>query len=316
MSTSQNNPSNDDSNVIDDSNESEQMSGMIYFFSVTVVYLIIVIAGIYSSSTFKDVDNNSNNTIYNIIYIGALIIGTYIFNMATMRSICSDQVDYTNVLFITILPWTLIFSIIYIILEVFRGWVTPFSNTIGYFIVKLFGIEEELSRVLAPKSDGDNSRDPKNADIAKAINNVTNNKSKFINQIESSVINFQDFFTELKKSGMLKLEISEKLTDKSQFDNIPDILRLFKMIRIKYLIGKACWYILSGALILSITNSFIINSSCQRSAKDLEKRYTKLNLQSRMESEKYTDEIQGMTTSASNLSALTNSASGGGTSSS
>ena len=296
MSTSENNSSSDDSNTVEDSGDSQEMSGMVYFFSVTVIYLIIVIAGIYTSSTFKDVDNNSNNTIYNIIYIGALIIGTYIFNMTTMRSICGDQVDYTNVLFITILPWTLIFSIIYIILEVFRGWVTPFSNTIGYFIVKLFGIEEELSRVLAPKSDGDNSRDPKNADIAKAINNVTNNKSKFINQIESSVINFQDFFTELKKSGMLKLEISEKLTDKSEFDNIPDILRLFKMIRIKYLIGKACWYILSGALILSITDSFIINSSCQRSAEDLKKRYKNLNLDAQMEQERYTDEIQELTT--------------------
>lgn len=280
MSTSQNNPSNDDSNTVEDSSKPDTSTGMVYFFSVTLVYLILVVASIYSSSTFKDVDNNSNNTIYNIIYIGALVIGSYFINMQIMRSLCGEKVDLVKILFITILPWTLIFAIIYIILEIFRGWVTPFSNTIGYFIVKLFGIEEELSRVLAPKSDDDTSG---SGDIAKAINNVTNNKSKFINQIESSIISFQDFFTELRKSGMLKKEIAMKLTDKSQFDNIPDILRLFKMIRIKYIIGKAFWYILSGALIVSISYSFIINSSCQRSARDLSERYRKINLNSRIQ---------------------------------
>ena len=49
----------------------------------------------------------------------------------------------------TLLPWIMIFCLLIILLLVFPGWLIPFSNTFGYGIAKIGGINKIFSEILS-----------------------------------------------------------------------------------------------------------------------------------------------------------------------
>ena len=117
---------------------------MIFFMMLSLIYGIFVSTTILSSTSIEQVEENSTNFIFILIYILLLIIGMYFLNLNIAKSICqNDTAQYSNVFFATILPWIIVFGILYFILEIFTGWVRPFSNTIGYVVVSLLGVEEQ-----------------------------------------------------------------------------------------------------------------------------------------------------------------------------
>ena len=101
----------------------------------------------------------------------------YFTNLRTHQSICTsgDEKQYFNFFIGTLLPWIIIFGILYFILETFDGWVRPFSNTIGYFIVTLIGIESVMDELLK-KNDGN--------DLKEAIVSINKNKTMILNEFD------------------------------------------------------------------------------------------------------------------------------------
>ena len=231
---------------------------MIFFMMLSLIYGIFVSTTILSSTSIEQVEENSTNFIFILIYILLLIIGMYFLNLNIAKSICqNDNAQYSNVFFATILPWIIVFGILYFILEIFTGWVRPFSNTIGYVVVSLLGVEDIIKNLL--------NKDPKEQSITEALIQIKQNKSKFINEFEPDKSQFKEFIEKLKDEGLTKntFLLGNKIT--------PDELELFKLVNIKHIIGKLMWYILTGTVISSISYNYIINIKCTQTLKDVEK---------------------------------------------
>jgi hypothetical protein len=160
------------------------------------------------------------------------------------------------------MPWLIIFILLYFILKLFPGWISPFSNTIGYMFVSMLGVSSTLDKIMT-----DNTRVADELELVKAINTINNNKSKFINQIDINLSNFENFIKELKHSKII--------TNDDTKDS--DIIKLYKLITIKHVIGKIVWYILAGILISSISYNYIIGISCEKSVDQIIKDYDKAN---------------------------------------
>ena len=79
-----------------------------------------------------------------------VIVSQLILNLSSIKELCKNTALATMPLAIkvTILPWLLIFGLLYVLLETFPDWKAPFSNTIGYFVVNIAGIKSSLEALL------------------------------------------------------------------------------------------------------------------------------------------------------------------------
>jgi hypothetical protein len=234
-------------------------STLMYFVLVSMGFLFFILFNINKSKSKEAVDSAKNSNIINFIYMLFIVIGSFFLNVHNSRQICSNNIEWNYILLITLVPWIVIFVLLYFILNLFPGWVSPFSNTIGYVFVSMLGVASVLKKIL------NSDPDPNSIELVKAINTINNNKSKFINQIDIDLTNFDKFIVDLKTSNIAKSSDDET------------ILQLYKLITIKHVIGKLVWYILSGVLITSISYNLIIGMSCKKSVEQIIKDYNTAN---------------------------------------
>lgn len=233
----------------------------IYFAMLTIVFTVVNIFMINSANTLEAIEANKKNIVYTLIYMGLVLSGTYFINLRISQALCPDDgIQHYNIFFATVLPWLIIFVILYFLLELFPGWVAPFSNTIGYLVVKILGVETFLENVL--------NKEPKET-IISAIEKIKSHKAKIINEFDDDRDNFEKFFEKFKE---------EKLSDENIIDikTSEDIIQLFKLINIKFIVGKMVWYILAGTIVASISYNYIVNINCQESVEDIEEKIAKL----------------------------------------
>ena len=235
---------------------------LIYFILVTTGFLFFTIFTINKSDSIETVNNSKDNNVINSIYILFIIIGSYFLNVHNSRIICDQSIEWNYILVVTMVPWLVIFILLYFILKIFPGWVSPFSNTIGYLFVSMLGVSSTLEAIMGNNIE---TRALNKPDLVKAINNIKNNKSKFINQIDIDLSNFENFITELKSSNLITTGDTKD----------EQIVTLYKLITIKHVIGKIVWYILAGILISSISYNYIIGISCEKSVEQIIKDYDK-----------------------------------------
>ena len=207
------------------------LSNIIYFILLTIIYSVVTIAYLYTGNTLESLKQNSNNKIFLLIYIAFLLAGNYYLNLKTAKIICSDtelSSLYSQVLLITIAPWILIFVILYFILELFNGWITPFSNTIGYLVASFLGVKKTITKLLNKNSS---------KDLSHVFKNIDNHNERFINEFSTDLVEYGEFIEQLHKDNIF---IS------SDLENNPNIIELYKLLSIKNIIGRLVWYILAG----------------------------------------------------------------------
>lgn len=178
-------------------------SPLIFFFFITLGFLIFTLFSIQNAKSIDDIEKAKDGSLLTIIYVCVLIIGSYFINSTVSKAICnSEAVRWSNILLATLLPWIIIFFSLFIVLKIFPGWITPFSNTVGYVVISILGVENTLTAIL--------NKDPtKSGDLAKAIANITHNKSNFINQIDINRGTFLTFIGELKDAKIITLNNQE-----------------------------------------------------------------------------------------------------------
>ena len=234
------------------------VSAMYYFFMLSIFYMIITTILIYTS-----VASNSTGIAVNLIFILLLVLGLYFINMSTIKNLCGSDDDnyiipYQKVATITFIPWVIVFGTIFFLLELFPGWVRPFSNTIGYLIVKFLGVESVFKKYLKHASD---YSEGKNKQLKTAIEFLNKNTSMFINEFPSDDNGFEESFNQLQTSGVVKEGTSLK-----DFE-----IYLKKIIKIKHTIGKGVWYILSGTVVSSVSYNILLDIECQKSREKVNK---------------------------------------------
>ena len=247
-------------------------SPLIFFFFITLGFLIFTLFSIQNAKSIEDIEKAKDGSLLTIIYVSILIIGSYFINTTVSKALCdSEAIRWSNILLATLLPWIIIFFSLFIVLKIFPGWITPFSNTVGYVVISILGVENTLTAIL-------NKQPNQSGDLAKAIANITHNKSNFINQIDINRATFLSFIGDLKNANIITLNKQEGEGEgegdgdgEEELLTNPDIQNLYKLLVIKNVLGQITWYTLAGVLVSSVSYNYIINMSCDKSLEEITK---------------------------------------------
>jgi hypothetical protein len=186
---------------------------------------------------------------YSGVYLLLLIIGQYAINLELTKSMCGT-IQYDTALFITLIPWVFIFGLLYAVLSLFPGWIIPFSNTFGYGVTKLMGINTVLTNILKPKGE----------ETEGMLWKIYSDKSLLINSISQD--DFENFWNS-SLGSVINTDATDLDENKIKFKNL---------IRLKDIIGEYIWYLLTGALVTSVSFNYVVNKGCKQSVKEMEKR--------------------------------------------
>lgn len=214
------------------------------FFIITLIFTII-----------KYSIPETMLTLINIIYIGTLMAVLITINSSLAKTICDNPQSTTSGIVATIFPMLFIFGLLQLLLVIFPGWLEPFSNTFGYAVAKIGGAEKVVKDVLL-------KADTQGGDISKAISNIYNDPSIFLNQFNYE--NEDDFKTKWNRSGNLFIP-NARLTTSTEYINFRN------MVKLKDLVAQFVWYMLAGILVTSRSYNYIINQPCGLSPEIAEK---------------------------------------------
>jgi hypothetical protein len=287
----------------------------IVIFLLTTVFYYMVLK---PSLTYDKLKNGykeyvSNNYMYLAIYLLLVMVLQFIANASIISNNCggsiSENMGAAGVF--TFIPWTLIFGVIVLVLTIYPGFKSAFSDVIGYYYVsssanKLLTdllINRDIEKVLSNDSSetninpdaasgpanpggeiemtsivggGDKEKMQEAADL---IIKICGNTSVLINQIvPSNFDNYWSLLTPLKK-------------DKYKNDSDPSTktLRdeLFELVVTRDNIGEMMWYIYTGLLITSIVQLKITTRGCSSNPKTMEQNYQKfLDKQAELDKQK------------------------------
>jgi hypothetical protein len=220
-----------------------------------------------------------NNYTFLIIYFFAVILIQMMVNINVINEKCggsaSDNIGYAGM--ITIVPWTLIFGILLVILTVYPGFKTAFSDVIGYYCVSSSAnkiitellidrdVENKLSESMSQSTKNEIDR------AADAIIKICGNTSVLINQMTPQ--NFQNFWEILNPLKKEKYRPNSK--NYNDAETIEKRNSLFNLVVTRDNIGEAMWYLYTGLLVTSVVQLKISSRGCKNNPKTMEENYQK-----------------------------------------
>ena len=238
-------------------------AAMLFFFIVTSIYCIIGI--------FRGGGSPQSKIIMQICYILFIITGEYFINLNLSNAICGVN-QWRSVLYITVVPWLLIFGVLHVFLIIFPGWLSPFSNTFGYLVARLMGLPDLMKEIVAPVAEGETQR---------AILSVTTDDSLLINQFTTETATEEvDKITGKRRkirpifdTAWDKLQKAKIINNFEGKENETYRSKLYNFIEMKYTISEYVWNMLTGLLVTSVSYNYILGTGCEKSVDDMKKRY-------------------------------------------
>ena len=219
------------------------MGPFIYFAILSIIYTVI---------RYK-VTDPQQGLIWGVVYICLLAIGMFFINLSVTKHMCGTTQPGTAIM-VTAIPWTLIFGVTMLMLLAFPGWLAPFSNTFGYLVAKLAGLGVITDKIIAPKAvNKDTAAGVKAA--SEALEQIYSDKALLVNQITPS--NFNAFWDRMSKAGLFNKGAGE-------FKEA-----LYNLVRLKNNVAELVWGLLAGGLATSVSTSYIQNTACEQSAKEM-----------------------------------------------
>jgi len=224
----------------------------------------------------KQKEYKSNSYMYLAIYLLLVIVIQFMVNASIISSKCggsiTENIGAAGVL--TFIPWTLIFGVIIIILTVYPGFKSAFSDVIGYFWISGTATKVITELLVDPKIqkkiDKDTTSTPEQKEAmmtaADTIIKICGNTSVIINQIVPS--NFQSYWNILTPLMKPKYQI-----DSQETKDIRD--ELFEIVVTRDNVGEAMWYIYTGLLLTSIVQLKMTTRGCLTNPKTMEENYKK-----------------------------------------
>ena len=247
-------------------------------FILTTVFYYMALKPVLSYDDLIDVQKyeiyNKNNYLYLGIYLMLVMLVQFVVNTSIISTTCGGSISENigAAGFLTFIPWTLIFGVIIIILIIYPGFKSAFSDVIGYFYVSSSATkiitELLVNRDVEKKLTGTETQEEKQSleDAADAIVKICGNTSILINQIVPD--NFLNYWK------ILKPLMKEQYKD----DNSPvssDMRKqLFELVVTRDNIGESLWYIYTGILITSIVQLKLTTRGCQSNTATMEKNYS------------------------------------------
>jgi hypothetical protein len=229
----------------------------------------------------------SNNYMYLAIYVLLVILIQFMVNSSIISSNCggniTENIGVAGVL--TFLPWILIFGILVIVLTIYPGFKSAFSDVVGYFYVSssankiitelLINKDIEKKIIEDPNMTPEKKEALENA--ADVIIKICGNTSILINQIVPN--NFDYYWDILKPLMKDKYKMDSPETNKIKND-------LFELVVTRDNVGEAMWYIYTGLLLTSIVQLKITTRGCANNPSTMQANYQKFLKKEEEEKEK------------------------------
>jgi hypothetical protein len=201
-------------------------------------------------------DIASKIAILKIVLLVVIFSTMYALNTTTMKKMCPNGTTnlVSKVFFSTFIPFIFLFGTIVVALSLMPGWKAPFSNTLGYGLIKnvifrkLFSLRDWLQQ---GETEGD-------SELARF--NQRSNRTFFVNELTP-----ENFFQAVDSLG---------LTFKTPGDDGVDYdvkKTLYKAVVVKDSISEFIWLFVTSLLTFSLSQIYIIDRSCDPDADTLSK---------------------------------------------
>lgn len=216
-----------------------------------------------------------------IIYLAIMIaLQTYI-NYQNAKDKCGGTPQLIASINYTIIPNLFIFGILLLILMIMPGWKAPFSNTLGYLVVWLAGVNGSFFKILKQDKGQNQLLQMVYKDPSTMINEITpENFDLFIARmagknggvdalpVAEATPQSQERFSERNQAGGRRKQRggSSSILSSDYKDHLPG---LYGFVVIKDMIAEFLWYVLVGNLVINTSNSYVQTIKCNRSADQL-----------------------------------------------
>lgn len=245
------------------------LTTLFYYFAIKphITYEILI-------NPTKLQEYKRDNYMYLAVYLLLIMIVQFIVNSSIISTTCggsiTENIGAAGVF--TFLPWTLIFGVLLIVLTMFPGFKSAFSDVIGYYWVSSSAnklITELLIDTNVQKSlDADTVSTIKQKEelqsAAEAIIKICGNTAVLINQIVPD--NFNNYWNILQPLMKPKYKVAGPET--TSMKNA-----LFELVVTKDNVGESLWYIYTGLLLTSIVQLKITTRGCVSNSATMEKNY-------------------------------------------
>ena len=182
-----------------------------------------------------------------------MTIFTLTSNFKNTRVLCGS-VQFGSAVMYTVLPMFLIMGGLSVCMGMFPGWKEPFSNTFGYGLARLLGIQTVFNNMLKTNA-GDN----------KLLIKVVQDKSILINIMTPGKNGTFDKVMEQLSGGEGD---GTGIFNKNYKDYEG---QLYNLVLIKDYIAEVLWYLLGGFLTIQTSFNQIVGIECQKSEAQLAK---------------------------------------------
>ena len=125
------------------------IAALLVFWSITTIYICI---RWFSTDAYKSRHVAYFSKIVSICYIFIVLITQFFINLGHTKTFCGTA-QKTKALIYTLVPNIFMFGMVFGLLIILPGWKTPFSNTIGYMIVKTMGVSDLLRKMLKTSAE-------------------------------------------------------------------------------------------------------------------------------------------------------------------
>lgn len=197
------------------------------------------------------------------IYLLLVMVVQFIINAYIISNTCggniSENIGASGVF--TFIPWTLIFGVIILVLTVFPGFKSAFSDVVGYFYVsgpatKILNdllVNQSVQKNIDAAVESSKEEKESMQAAADAIIKIFGNASILINQIVPT--NFNDYWNIL--TPLMKPQYQQPGLETNEIKN-----KLFDLTVTRDNIGEAMWYLYTGILLTSIVQLKINSRGC------------------------------------------------------
>jgi len=247
-----------------------------FLFTTLIYYLALKPKLTYDDMTNPDKYNSylNNEKICLAVYFFAILIVQFIVNAYVITQACGGNITQNIAASggYTFIPWTLLFGIVIVVLMIFPGFKSAFSDVIGYFYVS-GSANKLLTELLVNKDvqtqiDADSASTPQQKaamqQAADMIVKICGNTSILINQMVPS--NFVEYWNLLKPLMKSQYQTDGPLTTEKRNE-------LFELVTTRDNVGEAMWYIYTGFLISSIVQLKITTRGCVVNPAQMAKNY-------------------------------------------
>ena len=231
------------------------------FTIITTLYIILKQTMGYTYDPKGLNDGSKQRNILLGIYITAVVVTQYMFNMRLTQSICG-QVQSGSAFMMTLIPNVLMFGLLIMIFTFLPGWKAPFSNTIGYLIARLGGVRKIFMTMILESQSGKSKKAlrinsgvlPKHGDESHfkrpLIQQIYDNPSLMLNEMTPN--NFNTFTEEMYRNRIINKSATKYFS------------KLYKFVTLKDCVSEYIWYMLVGSFVIVTSYNALSQIPCKK----------------------------------------------------